>query len=320
MLLRHYTGEIVEGNKFVDGLLWYDENGSLVPFLAMLSILRREKPDAVVVVHPTFRLALLMWLAGVPLRIGTGYRFYSFLFNRRVYEHRKDAHRHELEYNLQLLKEVGCDAPDAMQNPEFGIEISPEAETAARAILSQAGIETGMGFVVVHPCSGGSAREWSLDNFGALAKFLIERNNLSVVVTGGTGEQAAAEAVVRATGGRAISLSGKLGLKELAALLRSARLFVSNSTGPLHLAVAVGTPVLAFYPQITSMSARRWGPYTQMKRVLVPERPADCKKCSDGKGEPCECMNSISTQQAYAAACEVLIESGRRAGRLVTHG
>jgi len=103
-------------------------------------------------------------------------------------------------------------------------------------------------------------------------------------------------------------------------LIRSARLFVSNSTGPLHIAVAVGTPVLAFYSQITPMSAARWGPYTGKKAVLVPDKPTDCRECSGKRGEPCVCMASISVQQAYTAASVLLRTRGRSARRVAAHG
>src|SRR5512140_340077 len=107
MLLQRYTGAIVEGHPHAGTLLWYDDNDGLVPFRVMLTTIRAQRFDAVVLAHPTFRLALLMWLARIPVRVGTGYRFYSILFNRRVFEHRKDARRHELEYNMNLLAELG---------------------------------------------------------------------------------------------------------------------------------------------------------------------------------------------------------------------
>ena len=318
MLLRHYTGEIVEGNNSVDHLLWYDEAGKEIPFPDMLAKIRRERFDAVVVVHPTFRLSLLMWLARIPLRIGTGYRYYSFLFNRRVFEHRKDAKRHELEYNLQLLRPLGFDPPASLEHPEFGIEVQPKDLTSLGLALKHAGVRRSHNLVVVHPCSGGSAREWPLGNFGALGGLLADKRRMSVVVTGSRGEESAAQGVVRGTGGKAISLCGVLSLKELAALIQSARLFISNSTGPLHLAVAVGTPVLAFYSQITPMSARRWGPYTGRRRVLVPDRPAECRECTGRRGEPCPCMESITVQQAYAAASDLLAPPSR--SRRSAHG
>lgn len=303
LLAGRYAGAIVEGYSPVDEILWYDDAGGLVPFRAMMARLRTGRFDVAIIVHPTARLALLAFLAGIPERVGTGYRYYSFLFNRRVYTHRKTAERHEVEYNLDLLAPLGCAAVPA-KPLDLPLDIPPGVRGRVSMLLAEAGV-TGR-FVVVHPGSGGSAREWPLELFGLLARRIIERTNLAVVVTGTGGESARMEEVVRASSGRAVSLAGRLNVKELAALLQRASLVVANSTGPLHVAVAVGTPVVGLFPQIPVMGPRRWGPYTDKARVLVPERPQDCDECAGNAGIPCACMASISVETAFAAAAELL--------------
>lgn len=304
MLLRHYTGAIVEGNRFLDGILWYDEAGEPVPFFSMLGRIRRNRFDAVVVVHPTLRLALMMALSGIPIRIGTGYRYYSFLFNRRVYEHRKDAKRHEAEYNLNLLAPLGCVIPGRESGVDFGIEIPADALPAVARTLRESGIDPAKGYVVVHPGSGGSAREWPLERFAELVRYLAAEEQRQIVLTGSVGERPKTEELRRQTGGLAVSMAGRFTIKELAALLKGADLCVAHSTGPLHLAVAVGTPVVGLYPQSTPMSSRRWGPYTSRSRVLTPERPVDCTDCADGR--PCACMASIPATAVARAAHELM--------------
>jgi heptosyltransferase-2 len=303
MLLRRYTGEVMEGNPHVNEVIWYDHNAERVPFFRMCALLRAQRFDAAIVVYPRLRLALLMFCAGIPLRIGTGYRFYSFLFNRKVFEHRKDAKRHEVEYNLNLVRELGCDVPRDFK-PEFFVDIPAVAEESVRVLLQAHGI-AGKPFIILHPGSGGSAREWPAENFGSLAAKLSAETGCRVLVTGGKGEEAKVADVVRAADGSAIGVAGKLAVKELAVLIRSARLFVSNSTGPLHLAVAMNTPVVGLYPQHTAMSARRWGPYTGNKVVLVPDRPLDCQTCVENL-TVCECMASISVEQVFTAARTLL--------------
>jgi ADP-heptose:LPS heptosyltransferase len=311
LLLRRYTGEIVEGNRYVDGLLWYDEGDRLVPFGEMLRRIRKERFDAVVVVHPTWRLALLMFLARIPLRVGTGYRYYSVLFNSRVFEHRRDARRHEVEYNVNLLGPLGCRLPERLDPAGLAVEVPREADLAAGEMLKQAGVDPGGGFVVIHPGSGGSAREWPLENLGKLASRLAQTEGRSIVVTGGKGEEALAVNLVGLAGSRAVSLAGKCSLKVLAALLRRADLCIAHSTGPLHLAVAVGTPVVGLYSQLTPMSPRRWGPYAERARVLVPDRPADCQECSPPRTLRCACMESITVEEVYRAAKELLASPAR---------
>lgn len=303
MLLRRYTGEVFEGNPNVDELIWYDDDDGLVPFGRMCARLREKQFDIAVVVYPRFRLAWLMFRSGIPIRVGTGYRYYSILFNKRVYEHRKDAQRHELEYNLNLLKELDCKTPDNFK-PEFYIDIPDKAQAKVDALLRSIGVG-GNNFVILHPGSGGSAREWLPDNFGALAARFVRQGGLKVIVTGTKAEEAKVDAVVKASNGQAIPVVGKLTIKELGALIHSAKLFVSNSTGPLHLAVAMGTPVVGLYPQHQAMSAKRWGPYTEKKVVFVPQRPLDCSVCVENK-TPCECMATISVEEVFQSATSLL--------------
>ncbi len=305
MLLRRYTGAIVEGNPCADELIWYDdERGGEVPFGDMVKVIRERQFDAVILVHPTLRLAWLMFRAGIPVRVGTGYRAYSFLLNRRVYEHRKDALRHEAEYNLNLLAPIGCDPSGVKGELDFPIVIPGAAVERVRALLEQLGI--GGRFVVIHPGSGGSAREWPLENFGRLGARLAVEKQCTVVVTGSAEERSLVDSLASMIGADARPVAGRLTLKELAALIRSASLFISHSTGPLHIAAAVGTPLVGLYPQITAMSPRRWGPYTNRARVLVPDKPDDCTECSGRTQKPCACMASISVDEAFRSACAML--------------
>lgn len=304
MLLRRYTGAIMEGHPQVDTLLWYDEGGELVPFLRMCRILRQHRFDAAIVVYPTIRLAWLMFCSGIPLRVGTGYRFYSALFNRRVYEHRKDARRHEVEYNLNLLGALGCEVPRG--TPQFPLVLPDGIGDRVREILREAGIDPDADLVLVHPGSGGSAREWSAENFGLLAARIAEDPAVRVAVTGTAPEAEKVGRVVRASGGRAVSLAGRLSLAELAGLIRHSRVFVANSTGPVHVAAAVGTPVVGLYPWQTPMSAGRWGPYTEKKAVFTPQEPQDCTAC-DGRS-PCACMQTITVDTVHRAAASFLQE------------
>jgi heptosyltransferase-2 len=309
MLLRRYTGDLVEGNPCVNELIWYDDADELIPFGKMVSILRDRAFDAAIVVYPRFRLAWLMFRAGIPLRVGTGYRYYSLLFNRKVYEHRKDAQRHEVEYNLNLLGELNCNVPTSFK-PEFFVDIPAAAEQRVREFLKSLGL--GMrDFVVIHPGSGGSAREWSPENFGKLAE-KFEHDGFKVLVTGGRGDEEKAARVVNASQGMAISVVGMLKLKELGALLRAAKMFISNSTGPLHLAVAMNTPVVGLFPQHTAMSVKRWGPYTDKKIIFVPDRPLDCNVCVESKTS-CACMATVSVEQVYQGALSLLNANNRKA-------
>ncbi len=308
ILLRHYTSEIAQYDRHIDQILYYDNATSQIPFLKLAGALRSEKFDVVFHTHPRFRLALMTRLAGIPVRVGTGYRWYSFLFNRKVYEHRKTAARHELEYNLNLLAAIQCPVDSKGVTPT--IEVQTAASERVNALLAQRQIAGNSQLVILHPGSGGSARDWRFEKFGALGKQLNKLNDVTVVVTGGGGEEELVQQVSRLAGPRTATFVDALTLQEYAALARRASLFVANSTGPIHVAAAVGTPVIGFYPQHKPLSAARWGPYTERKVIFTPKnQPDDCKRCLRRPDRYCECMDSITVEEVLNAA-HILLREG----------
>jgi len=318
MLLNSYTGQLVRGHPHADLLLWYDRDGMPRPGNELLQELRRNAFDAVFIVHPTPRLAWLMFRARIPVRVGTGYRFYSSLFTHRVFEHRRNANFHELEYNIRLLNALDPALVEDQIDPDFGISVDPDAARGVRDRLSEAGVHADERLVVLHPGSGGSARDWPVGRFAELARRLNDVAGVRIGVTGGVKENAVVNRVVSSVpGGRAVAFPGTLTLPELAALLDRASVVVANSTGPLHLAVALGTPVVGIYPQLTPMSARRWGPYTRAKRVLVPDAPADCRECA--RSERCRCIETITIDQVLHATTDLLNETAGKGRQSLAH-
>jgi ADP-heptose:LPS heptosyltransferase len=305
ILIQRYTSEIVESDPCVDQVMYYDDGVRTLPFSKLVAAVRREKFDVVFHTHPMFRLALITRLAGIPVRVGTGYRWYSFLFNRKVFEHRKDARKHELEYNLNLLGAVDCPVGDADIVP--ALEVASESLKKAGSILSDLGVDRGGRMVLIHPGSGGSARDWSVDNFGLLARRLSDLPGVKVVIAGSAAEEPLVRRVWQLSGRKALILGERLNLREYAAVAKLASLFIANSTGPLHIAAAVGTPVIGLYPQVTPLNAARWGPYTEKKTIFSPAgKPVDCSSCV-GSGTPaCECMDSIKVEDVFQAAVSYL--------------
>jgi heptosyltransferase-3 len=300
VMVRNYTRDIVAGHSCVSEIIPWEQNGERsVAFY--VDLLKQKRFDIVIIPYPRFLLALIVFLAGIPLRVGTGYRWYSFLFNAKVYEHRKDALRHEAEYNLNLLKAVGIEETG---RPEFELTIPDAVQKKIDARLAADSVGR---FAVLHPGSGGSARDWPPENFAGLGDALRSDENLTIILTGGSHEQAVTTAVAGKMKTAPVDYTGKFSLQELGALYARATLFVSNSTGPLHIASAVGTPVVAFYPPIVQCSAVRWGPYTQRKRVFTADA-GQCPLCHGGQCRSDICMQQITVDQVVAGIKDLLNE------------
>lgn len=296
-LARNYAAEILDLHPHVDGVLRLDALGESMAMPALVKLLRSYDFDAVLALYPRPELAWAFYRAGIPLRIGTGYRWYSALFNRRVYEHRKDARRHEAEYNLQLLRPLGI----AEGRVEFHYRFDAAHEQALAEKMSQWHLREP--YVVLHPGSGSSSRDWPVEHFAALAEQLSRKRDLQIVLTGSANEKALTAFIQKKSGAQTIDLSGKLSLTELAGVLRHAALFVGNSSGPLHVARMMGAPVMAFYPPITACRPERWGPYGCRQDVLM-SREEECQRCSNGQA--CACMREITVAAALAKAEEKL--------------
>lgn len=296
-LARDYAAEILDLHPHVDGVLRVDSLGEMLRAKQLTKLLRSYEFDAVLALYPRPELAWAFYRAGIPLRIGTGYRWYSALFNRRVYEHRKDARRHEAEYNLQLLRPVGIvDAP-----VEFHYRFDAAHEQALAEKMKQWNLHEP--YVVIHPGSGSSSRDWPLEYFAELAVHFSRERKMQLVLTGSAHEKNLTAFIQTQTDGTALDLAGRLSLTELAGVLRHAVLFVSNSTGPLHVARMMKTPVLAFYPPIRACRPERWGPYGCRSDVLM-SRAEECRRCRNG--EVCVCMRDITVAAAIAKAEEKL--------------
>ncbi|MCI0512117.1 glycosyltransferase family 9 protein [candidate division KSB1 bacterium] len=300
MLVRSYTAAVVADYPDVDLVLLSDENGSRRGFRQLWHLvqkLRRYRFEAVLVLHPTLELALICFLARIPIRVGTGFRAYSFLFNRQVFHHRKTAARHELEYNLELAAAIGAHVGPV----EFKIQVPPAARQIANDFVTRLEIKPGQKLVILHPGSGGSARDWPLASFAALNDRLVTECQARTVVTAGPEETALVQRLLALTQHPPAVWAGTNGLKPLAALLQHAALFISNSTGPLHLAVAMATPVIGFFCPILACLPQRWGPYDRADSVLMPPVPV-CKKCTLESCQWHDCMALISVEEALSLA------------------
>jgi ADP-heptose:LPS heptosyltransferase len=191
---------------------------------------------------------------GVRQRVGTGYRIYSPLFTRTVNERRRAGNRHEAEYALSFAHRVGAPAGPA----NFPLVIPDGAQAAVADWRSEHGF--GDAYAVLHPGSGGSCPGWPVGRFIELAERL-RSEGVDVAFSIGPQDARCVEALDAAPADvRALPrYSGDL--ERVSALLRSAALVVGSSTGPLHLAAALGTPTLGIYAPWATCAVARWGPY-----------------------------------------------------------
>ncbi len=292
-LCRNYTQEVVKLCDSVDRIITIDEQN----FVDTIGLLTKEKIDIAIHVNPKLKTALIVWLAGVKKIIGTKFRAYSFLFNRRVPLHRKYNIKHELEYNFDLFDGLKLVTEIDLFNVDFGIRTDENSKRATIDKLTVKGIDSSKKSVILHLGSGGSAIDWSKKNFLELAEMILDKYNCNIILTGSIDEFDMLQDQFIELKNKVFNLAGTLNLEELFNLLTMADVFIGNSTGPTHLASAAGINVIAFYPKIPSCSALRWGPVTK-KRIIFEPR-IDCSDCNESQCKELNCMDSITTQEVF---------------------
>ncbi len=307
-LLREYTKCLATGNPDIDEIIILTEKEGKISLRENISKISHRKFDSVILVYPTFITAFIIFLSGIKNRIGTGYRWYSFLFNRKIYKHRKFAEKHELEFNIEMLNEFGIKEEVDEDKAVFNLKPDEKSEAFIEELFAANNIQREKPVIIIHPGSGGSAVDLPLEKFKELNRILESKTDLNIIITGAGSEKSICSEL--AISNKIYNFAGKLDLAGLIALIDKADIFISNSTGPIHIAAALGKFTIGFYPKILSCSPRRWGPYTKKKIIFTPE--IGCSDCTRSKCEKLDCMNSIDPEKVFKSIEEVFHSQLRR--------
>jgi len=228
--LRKYTSSLLDGNPFIDEVIIAEETSGQINFLSNLQKIKSKSFDACIVVNPTLKIALMMFLAGIKKRIGTGYRWYSVLFNEKVFEHRKYGEKHELEYNLNLLKQIEINVKGFPDKIDFQLSVDEKSDGRINEILTSNGFTKENKLAIIHPGSGGSSVDLPTEKLIDLTRRINELNNVKIVITGSKNEIELCKKFD--VGSSIINLAGSLDVSLLKALIKNADIFISNSQLP----------------------------------------------------------------------------------------
>lgn len=263
-----------------------------------LVILFRQGFDAAIFLKPFRRLMMAAFVARVPHRVATGYRWYSMLANRRVYEHRHDFSKHESEYNLGLLRGLGLETGPLLQP---SLVLTEGERQSAQVRIGELPARR----VVVHP-GGFSSRLWRAEHYWSLAHRLA-RGGLGVVLTGSQAERQRfydAATTHRDIEQRILDLMGCLTLREMMAVIAVSQAVVSGATGPAHLAAALGVPTVSLFDPRRNNMPIRWKPLGT-GFVLRPDVPT-CEKCIYEACPYWDCLDRITVDEVVARIRQAL--------------
>ena len=298
---RTYTAPVAAACPWVDDFLNLDELLKQ-PKTGQAETLRAYAAAAIIHVLPNKTLARLAQKVKIPLRIGTRNRWQHWLTcNRLVALSRRHSPLHEAQLNLKLLESLGDTSMPTLAEVAQLVRLRATEPLAPplRELLRQR--QPGQLCVILHPRSRGSAREWGLDNFAQLAR-LLHRAGHRVFITGTAAEgEELAPWLQENAAFLASDLTGQLSLPQFIAFIAAADGLVAGSTGPLHLAAALGRHALGLYPPIRPMHPGRWAPLGPHAKFMVFDKP----NCDDCRQQPatCTCIRAI---EAVAVAAQVV--------------
>ncbi len=291
-LARSYTATILRFHRDIDQILIYDPQRAHKGWKGhhlLAKELQNEHFDVAFLFFPTFPLSWCLFQAGIPRRVGMGFRWYAPLFlNWKVYEHRKYGIKHELEYNLSLLSKFVDRLPKRVL---FHFRLPESLVQWRQDFLERLDLKPS--YIILHPGNGGSAPNLNVGQYQFVIRWLLDHTEHPIFVTGSFEERILVDQILSGVDTeRLFDLSGKLSLEELTALIAGARLFISSSTGPLHIANAFQVPVLAFYCPAIPCSPRRWGPYNQLEWAITPDI-SPCKTCNPAHCPHGNCLEKL---------------------------
>ena len=256
VLVSKVNYSFAQSIEFIDEVILYDKED----FFAMLKKIRAEKFDATISAFIDTRLGWLLFLAGIKKRVAPATKIAQLFFNAKIVQRRSQVQKREWEYNLDLGKALF---------PHLKLEFTKPLLTTVHSPLS-----THSKRVVFHPGFGGSSDgNLTLDDYMNLARS-ISNSEHEIVFTFGPDDGVSKEYIVQHLDFKATIVDSKMSLIEFCTFLSGCELFISTSTGPMHLAGAVNIKTLSFFGESLFASAKRWGTMSdenKQNNFCVPE-------------------------------------------------
>lgn len=247
--------------------------------------------------------ALFTYLADIPLRLAHSRENpYHLLTDWARETEPEHGVRHEVRRQLDLVASVGC----FTQDERLSFYVTEPARRCAEEALLRAGLSPTRPWITIHPGVSAPSRQYPPELYARAAARLAIEEGLQIVFTGSRNEVALVEQIRGLMRAPSLSVVGQLNLEELGGLLQLSPLLLSNNTGPVHLAAAVGTPVVDLYA-LTNPQHTPWG---VPNRVLYHDVPCKfCYKsvCPEGHHH---CLRLVTPEQVAAAVLDLLKETG----------
>ena len=278
---------LAEACPFIDEVI-VDDGG---PLFILVKKLRAANIDTSITLFSNTRIALVQFLARIPIRIAPATKIAQIFYTQRIKQRRSRVEMAEYEYNLELAKILFKEISLDFQKPLCAFD-KTEVDNVYAKFCTQHSISKPV--VAFHPGFGGSSdANWTLDEYVSLVKIASENSNVQVVMTFGPGEEDLYQkSIIQCQGLDVVFYNSTEGVVSFTKLLASFKLFVSTSTGTYHLAALVNTPTMTFFGDSLFASVKRWKAVSDVNRQMPYMLPVDKYKRD-------EVLNTVKDDLSY---------------------
>jgi len=272
-----------------------------------VEVLREKHFTIALTPHKSARTAYLLYQANIPQRVGFRQSKGWFLFHDRA---ERDPSRHDVERNLSILEPLGVRVEDCTR--EIELVPLPEIDNEVAQKLYDLGVLDGKMAIGVNPGSVWPTKRWWMEGFAEFIELATAKLDCQVLLFGGPEDVEIAERLFQRCGGAAINLAGKFSLRQLPAAIGRCQVFVTNDSGPMHIAVARKVPTVAIFCATTP----DLGFYPYSGNAIVIQKQLSCRPCTSHGGRRCpltheNCIRQIQPQTVLTAVEKLLAGGGR---------
>jgi len=305
IMVRPEYKDIVINNPDLDEVIFCDKRGKHKSILGIIKLglftLRNKKFDLGIAFHPTNRAHFLMFLANIKKRVGYD-RKMSFFLTDKFYHLKQKGEKHEIDYLFDLLQFSGVTILNPNRIPQ--VITSKEDKEIINSVIKDLGLSNNI--IAIHPGASCLSKKWSGKKFAEVADTLKEKYSSDIVIVGEADTEEISKTIKDNMKFEAIDLTGNFLLGEFSEFLSRCRMLISNDSGPVHLAVSVGIPVVSIFGRKDpGLSPKRWGPLGAKDIYL--HKDVGCKKClAHNCDRGFACINAIEPEEVISAVQRIL--------------
>lgn len=299
MMVNRGTEDILFGNPDVEEVVVLDK-GSLAAQWQLIAKLRRRRFDTVIDLTDGDRSAFLSWISGAPVRIGFNdeHRWRGRYYTEVIQP--VPVVRHRIDRDLESLKPMNIQA----DSKDMQLRLTSEEVNSADQLLDQLGVQQSQSMVILQPGARYWFKAWPPERFADLADRLTAYCGCQVLIGGSGQDVGLAQQILQMAKSSPMIMAGRTTIKQFAAIAKKSALFVGSDSGAMHIASAMGTPVVVLFGP---SNPREWGPRGGPAEILYKE--IDCRICFHPTCMRDEenCMKLITVEEVCAAAQRLLV-------------